>query len=101
MTSMDGEREADWTVMTEPDRRARERVRVEGGDVKREGPARGEASRGSTLCERLALFRARVALVWVRTRTDRRVLISAFKSLFNPSNMTIEAHSLPMSSLVS
>ena len=44
---MDGEREVDWTVMTEPDRRARERVRAEGGDVKREGPARGEASRGS------------------------------------------------------
>ena len=49
MTSMDGEREADWTVMMEPDRRARERVRAEGGDVNREGPARGEASWGSTL----------------------------------------------------
>ena len=101
MTSMDGEREADWTVMTEPDRRALERVRAEGGDVNREGPARGEASRGSTLWERLALFRARVAVVWARTRSERKVLISALKSLFSPSNITIEAHSLLISSLVS
>ena len=48
-TSIDGERVAERMEMTEPDRRARERVRAEGGDVNREGPARGEASRGSTL----------------------------------------------------
>ena len=48
-TSIDGERVAERTEMTEPDRRARERVRAEGGDVNREGPARGEVSRGSTL----------------------------------------------------
>ena len=101
MTSIDGERVAERTEMTEPDRRARERVRAEGGDVNREGPAWGEASWGSTLWERLALFRARVAVVWARTRSERRVLISFFMSLFSPSNIIIDAHNLPMSSLVS
>ena len=62
-TSIDREQVVERTEMTEPDRRARERVRVEGGDVNREGPARGEASRVSTWWERLALLRARVAVV--------------------------------------
>ena len=101
MTSIDGERVVERMETTEPDRRARERVRAEGGDVNREGPARGEASRVSTWWERLARLRARVAVVWARTRSARRVLISFLKSLLSPSRIMMEAHSLPMSSLVS
>ena len=44
MTSIDGEWVAERMEMIEPDRRARERVQAEGGDVNREGPAQGEAS---------------------------------------------------------
>ena len=62
-TSIDGERVVERTEMTEPDRRARERVRAAGGEVNREGPARGEVSRGWTSWDRLALLRAQVAVV--------------------------------------
>ena len=101
MTSVDDERVVDLTEVTETDRRPRERVWVAGGEVNRVGPARGEGSWGSTLWTRLAHLRARVAVVWARTRSARRVLISFFKSLLSPSRIMMEAHSLPMSSLVS
>ena len=101
MTSSDGERVVERTEMMEPDRRARERVRAAGGEVNRGGPALGEGSRVSTWWERLARLRARVAVVWARTRSARRLLISFFRSLLSPSKIIMEAHSLPMSSLVS
>ena len=71
MTSIDGEWVVDLTEMTEPDRQARDRVRADGGETNREGPARGEVSQGWTSWDRLALLRARVAVVWARTRSVR------------------------------
>ena len=62
-TSIDGERVVDLTEMIEADRQARDRVQAEGGETNREGPARGEVSRGWTSWDRLALLRAQVAVV--------------------------------------
>ena len=62
-TSIDGEWVAERTEMTEPDRQALDRVRADGGETNREGPARGEVSRGWTSWDRLALLRALVAVV--------------------------------------
>ena len=96
MTLIDGEQVADWMEMTELDRQARERVQVEGGDVNPGGGISGFDVMGM-----LGSFKSPSGCGLGEDEIGMKCTYLIFKSLFSPSRIIMEAHSLPMLSLVS